>query len=86
MKWIVPVENMREADKYCIEKLQVPGIILMEAAARSVVDEMVKTCRKDQKILVICGTGNNGGDGFAIARMLKIQGYSVFTGKACRLS
>ncbi len=77
MKWIVPVENMREADKYCIEKLQVPGIILMEAAARSVVDEMVKSCRKDQKILVICGTGNNGGDGFAIARMLKIKGYSV---------
>lgn len=77
MKWIVPVENMREADQYCIEKLQVPGIILMEAAARSVVDKLVEQCRKEDKILVICGTGNNGGDGFAIARMLKIKGYAV---------
>lgn len=77
MKWIVPVENMREADRYCIEKLQVPGIILMEAAARSVVDKLVEQCRKEDKILVICGTGNNGGDGFAIARMLKIKGYAV---------
>ncbi len=77
MKWIVPVENMREADRYCMEKLQIPGMILMEAAARSVVDQMMKSCNKDQKILVICGTGNNGGDGFAIARMLKVQGYSV---------
>ena len=77
MKWIVPIENMREADRYCMEKLQMPGIILMETAARSVVDQMVKTCRKNHKILVICGTGNNGGDGFAIARMLKIKGYSV---------
>ncbi len=77
MKWIVPVENMREADRYCIEKLQIPGMILMEAAARSVVERLMKSCSKDQKILVICGTGNNGGDGFAIARMLKVQGYSV---------
>ena len=77
MKWIVPVENMREADRYCIEKLQVPGILLMEAAARSVVDQMTAQCRKEDKILVICGTGNNGGDGFAIARMLKIKGYAV---------
>ncbi|MBR6683079.1 MAG: NAD(P)H-hydrate epimerase, partial [Firmicutes bacterium] len=77
MKWIVPVENMREADRYCIEKLQVPGIILMEAAARSVVEKITMQCRKEDKILVICGTGNNGGDGFAIARMLKIKGYAV---------
>lgn len=77
MKWIVPVENMREADRYCMEKLQVPGLILMEAAARSVVDRLVKECKKEDKILVICGTGNNGGDGFAIARMLKVQGYAV---------
>lgn len=77
MKWIVPIESMREADRYCIEKLQIPGLLLMEAAARSVAEQMEKSCRKDQKILVICGTGNNGGDGFAIARMLKIKGYSV---------
>ena len=77
MKWIVPIETMREADRYCMEKLQIPGLILMETAARSVVNQMMKSCRKGERVLVICGTGNNGGDGFAIARMLKIQGLSV---------
>lgn len=77
MKWIVPVENMREADRYCMEKLQIPGLILMETAARSVVDQMLKSLGKEQKVLVLCGTGNNGGDGFAVARMLKSRGFSV---------
>ncbi len=86
MKWIIPVESMRQADRYCIEKLRIPGLLLMEAAARSVVDRMVECIKQSgcktndwtaQKVLVLCGGGNNGGDGFAIARMLKGLGMTV---------
>lgn len=77
MKWISQAEKMREADRYAMEELHIPGILLMEAAARSVVERLKQRLQKDQRVLVLCGTGNNGGDGFAIARMLKTSGISV---------
>lgn len=77
MKWLCQVENIRQADRYAMDQLQIPGILLMETAARAVVDQMMKSCQKGQKVLVLCGGGNNGGDGFAIARMLKVRGLSV---------
>ncbi len=77
MKWINKAEHMREADRYAIEKLQIPGLLLMEAAARSVAERLLQCCRREQSVLILCGMGNNGGDGFAIARMLKRQGLCV---------
>lgn len=68
---------MREADRYAAEELHIPGLLLMEAAARSVADRLLQCCDRGQRVLILCGAGNNGGDGFAIARMLKIQGLSV---------
>jgi hydroxyethylthiazole kinase-like uncharacterized protein yjeF len=53
----------------------IPGIILMEAAAASVVEYIVRHFSpvSEQRILVVCGKGNNGGDGLAIARQLHVR-------------
>ncbi len=73
MKYILTPQEMRLCDSTAIEKLNIPSIILMENAARSAADFI----RKDlivsgaaPKIAIFCGSGNNGGDGFALARHL----------------
>lgn len=66
----------REIDRHCMEELHIPGIILMENASRGVADAAGEeidalTGKKTGRILVICGGGNNGGDGLAAARHLR---------------
>lgn len=63
---------MRDADKKAIEYYKIPSLILMENAARSSFQIIRDICDRMsfKKLLVICGSGNNGGDGFAIARLL----------------
>ena len=64
---------MREVDRRTIEA-GIPGIILMENAAHRVVEVLARECAplQEQRILVFCGKGNNGGDGLAIARLLHV--------------
>lgn len=64
----------RDIDNYCIETLKIPGMILMENAANKVVERV-----RDRYLsfAVVCGKGNNGGDGFAIARGLMVMGKTV---------
>lgn len=71
MKKLLTAAQMREADRLTIES-GIPGIILMESAASRVVDFLVEQFAPltEHRITVICGKGNNGGDGFAIARQL----------------
>lgn len=76
MKQIVDSRQMKELDRYTIEEMGVSSIVLMERAALAVVEEL-KDSFDTKKILVVCGSGNNGGDGVAIARILHVQGYSV---------
>ncbi|MEG0250075.1 MAG: NAD(P)H-hydrate dehydratase [Peptostreptococcus sp.] len=68
-------------DKYCIEKYKIPEIILMENAASAAFERLEKIEHKInidlEKISVICGSGNNGGDGFAIARKLSNTGKDI---------
>jgi len=62
---------------------------LMENAGRGFYEELVKHIKKPDRILVVCGPGNNGGDGFVISLHLKVNGYSVktfFEGDFLRLS
>jgi NAD(P)H-hydrate epimerase len=70
MKVLTPAE-MREVDRLTIEA-GIPGLILMENAASRVVEFLVERFSplNDQRIVVVCGKGNNGGDGLALARQL----------------
>lgn len=63
-------EAMREADRHTIEDLGVPGLELMENAATGVADAVRDSFPEARRILVVCGPGNNGGDGLAAARLL----------------
>jgi len=63
-------EAMREADRHTIEDLGVPSLDLMENAAAGVVDAIRDSFPEARRILILCGSGNNGGDGLATARLL----------------
>lgn len=85
MNIIVDAAQMKAIDNYTIEKIGIPGIVLMERAALAVTDTVKKYIEADasplgkrkNKILTVCGTGNNGADGIAAARILHLQGYAV---------
>lgn len=70
---------MREADRCTIEEIGIPGITLMESAGRAAVQCMVDRygSMANQSVAVFCGKGNNGGDGFVVARLLATQGALV---------
>lgn len=70
-------KEMKTADKYTIDHFGVDGLVLMERAALSVADYIEKNHIDTSKVSVVCGTGNNGGDGFAIARILFLKGINV---------
>jgi len=77
MRKLITVAQMREADVDCLEVKDISSISLMEKAAiafTNVFSGLIP--EKYQSILVLCGTGNNGGDGLAIARLLQCNGYS----------
>src|SRR5262245_30924082 len=71
--------QMREADRRTIEEIGIPSLVLMENAGRQVVAavEAVHTDLVDRHVAVLCGRGNNGGDGFVVARTLLQRGVSV---------
>lgn len=79
--YIAESEFTSKMDKYCIEKYKIPEIILMENAANSAFERIVKIGHKRnievEEISIICGSGNNGGDGFAIARKLSNMAKDV---------
>lgn len=77
MKYLVNSQEMKEFDKNTIEYFGVPSMVLMERAALSVFELIRQRYSQKISVLVICGSGNNGGDGFALARLLFLAGYPV---------
>ena len=77
MKLVLNSTEMKAIDEYTIKTLGIPQEVLMERAAFEVVAVMKQQIKKDDRILVVCGSGNNGGDGIAAGRILYIQGYRV---------
>src|ERR1043166_7095037 len=77
---VVTVEQIRDLDRRAMEQGGMPGVVLMENAGRAVVEVMAQEYGplRGKDILVFCGTGNNGGDGFVIARHLELAGATVF--------
>lgn len=80
---------MQKADAYTIHEIGVPSVVLMEHAAESMVNILEEGKVDCSKTLIVCGSGNNGGDGFAVARLLAQKGKSVvtvFVGKEASMS
>lgn len=77
MKYALGAGQMKEIDRYTIETIGIPACVLMEKAAMAVVRHVKKLCGKNDKILAVCGYGNNGGDGIAAARILCMEGYAA---------
>jgi hydroxyethylthiazole kinase-like uncharacterized protein yjeF len=74
---ILTAEAMRGVDRAAIERLGLPGLVLMENAALGVVDAIGRQYPEAESAAIFCGPGNNGGDGLAVARQLATRGYAV---------
>src|SRR3954470_13296926 len=72
-------EEVREIDRRSIEEFHIPGIVLMENAARGAAVVAWQMIGRDPRrsVVIFCGPGNNGGDGLAIARHLHNRGVNV---------
>ena len=89
MRYLPNGKQMSEADAHTIHEIGIPSLVLMERAALQIVETMHKKNISTEKSLIVCGSGNNGGDGFAVARLLTEQGKHadvLFAGKEASLS
>ena len=77
MKYIIDGRTMKAADAYTIGTIGIPSLVLMERAALKVVEAAEREMLNLSKSLIVCGSGNNGGDGFAVGRLLLEKGYGV---------
>ena len=91
MEYLVTSNEMRAYDTYTIESIGIPSLVLMERAALQTVKKIWEYIKQSDdkgsvlneipdkkiRILCVCGTGNNGGDGLCVARLLKEQGITV---------
>ena len=76
---VLTTVQMQAADRAAIDTAGIPSIVLMENAGRQVVAAMERQIQDlhDQRIAVVCGKGQNGGDGFVVARLLAASGADV---------
>src|SRR5262245_16792370 len=77
--WLRPLYDaagMRAVDRWAIEERGVPSLELMEAAGRALA-EAVAGLAPQGPVRIVCGKGNNGGDGFGAARLLAAMGFEV---------
>ena len=89
MKYILDSREAKAADAATIQYFGVPSPVLMERAALTVVEEIEKRYPGADSFLIVCGSGNNGGDGFAAARLLFLEGHRVvvaFVGNENKMS
>src|SRR3972149_12076858 len=88
MEKVLTREEMRELDRKAIEEYKIPGIILMENAGRDVAEEILQMIDDPQqaKVAILCGKGNNGGDGVVVARHLHNHSISVYVFLIAKIS
>ena len=73
---VVTAAQMREFERVTIEEIGLPGAVLMETAGRKLAGAVLET-NDPQEVAVVCGPGNNGGDGFVCARVLREYGVTA---------
>lgn len=74
----ITAEQMRHYDSYTINQIGIPSLVLMERAALAVRDEILNAFPLYlDHVVVVAGSGNNGGDGLDVARLLHIAGVKV---------
>src|SRR5271163_1889796 len=74
---VLTANEMRETDRLTVEQFGVPSLTLMENAGSAVARFVLREFPEHSKITVLCGKGNNGGDGFVAARKLAEAGLAV---------
>ncbi|MFA5906110.1 MAG: NAD(P)H-hydrate epimerase, partial [Desulfobacula sp.] len=76
---LVTANEMQEMDQKTIQSFGIPGLVLMENAGRGAVEALLSKIdtRDIKKIAVMAGRGNNGGDGFVMARYLVEKGFVI---------
>lgn len=75
MKILVDSRQMKLCDSNTIQHFGMPSLVLMERAALGTAEVIEKEIPAGKSVLVVCGTGNNGGDGLAVGRILSQKGY-----------
>ncbi len=81
---VITAAEMRELDRATIEEIGLPGIALMETAGRAVAAAALRMLPAGGRVAVVCGPGNNGGDGFVVARVLRGRGIDATAYLAAR--
>ncbi|MGL6129104.1 NAD(P)H-hydrate epimerase, partial [Chryseobacterium artocarpi] len=74
---IFTAEQIRNWDEFTISYEPIASVLLMERASTAIANWISENCKNHRKIVLFCGKGNNGGDGFAVARMLYLKGFDV---------
>jgi NAD(P)H-hydrate epimerase len=77
MEYLPTSGEMQKIDQISIQEIGIPGMVLMERAALKMYEVITERFDRSKKIGIIAGTGNNGGDGLALGRMLLEDGYDV---------
>jgi hydroxyethylthiazole kinase-like uncharacterized protein yjeF len=80
---VIPVltaDEMRRADRHAIDEVGLPGTVLMENAGAAVARLVDERFPRARRVVVLCGRGNNGGDGFVVARRLGARAEALLLG------
>lgn len=77
MRYIYTNKEAKAIDTHAIQTVGIPSLVLMEKAAMTVAAVLMERESRERRILAVCGSGNNGGDGVAVARILHQQGYKT---------
>lgn len=77
MRTLVTAKQMKAVDAHTIHTIGIPSMVLMERAALWVAEEAEALAGQRDAVWAVCGTGNNGADGVAAARMLYLKGYQA---------
>lgn len=72
---VLTADEMQQVDQRAISELGIPSLVLMENAAIGVMDALAECFPEARRVVILCGPGNNGGDGLALARHLDARGY-----------